>query len=140
MSGVGDELPVTWMIDGFHTDDNLHQPGIMLADMLDQLGLGVAWPRDENRAGVCNRVSDTLKEGLIFRCVPASDGVGPMVDVLGWMVRVQHEPLHIGRVEMEHACFSVIDPDNRMKVVVAHGVLVLSCGLFCVSVFVGPRR
>src|SRR5262245_58459551 len=38
MSGIGDELRVAWMIDGFHTDDKLHQLGIMLADVLDQLG------------------------------------------------------------------------------------------------------
>jgi hypothetical protein len=31
MSGVGDELPVARMIDGFDTDDNPHQLGVMLA-------------------------------------------------------------------------------------------------------------
>jgi hypothetical protein len=29
----------------------------------------------------------------------------------------QHEPFHIGRAEMEHACFMVIDPNDRMKVI-----------------------
>ena len=52
MSSVGDELPVAWMIDGFDSDDNPHQPGIMLADVLDQLGLGIGGPRNENRARV----------------------------------------------------------------------------------------
>ena len=52
MSSVGDELPVAWMIDGFDSDDNLHQPGIMLADVFDQLGLGIGWSRNENRASV----------------------------------------------------------------------------------------
>ena len=47
MSGVGDELPVAWMIDGFDTDDNPHQLGVMLADVLDQLGLGIGWSRNE---------------------------------------------------------------------------------------------
>src|SRR5262245_6542227 len=54
--GVGDELAVAWMIDGLHADDDLHQPGIMLADVLDQLGLGIGRPRNENRAGVCDRL------------------------------------------------------------------------------------
>jgi hypothetical protein len=44
-----------------------------------------------------------------------------MVDVLGWMIRMQHEPFHIGRTEMEHAGFMVIDPDDRMKVMATHG-------------------
>jgi len=46
MSSVGDELPVAWMIDGFDSDDNFHQPGIMLADVLDQLGLGIGGTRN----------------------------------------------------------------------------------------------
>jgi hypothetical protein len=109
-------------LDGFDSDDNPHQPGVMLADVLDQLGLGIGWPRNENRAGVCDRLSDSLKEGVILRGVPAPDGVCPMVDVLGRMIRVQHEPFHIGRAEMEHACFMVIDPNDRMKVMAAHGM------------------
>jgi hypothetical protein len=66
MSGMGDELPVAWMIDGFHADDDLHQPGIMLADVLDKLGLGIGWSRNENCASICNRLSDSLKEGVIL--------------------------------------------------------------------------
>jgi len=120
MSSVGDELPVAWMIDGFDSDDNFHQPGIMLADVLDQLGLGIGGTRNENRARVCNRLSDSLKEGVILRGVPAPDGVCLMVDVLGRMIRVQHEPFYIGRTEMEYACFTVIDPNDRMKVMAAH--------------------
>jgi hypothetical protein len=122
MSGVGDELPVAWMIDGFDTDDNPHQLGVMLADVLDQLGLGIGWPRNENRASVCDRLSDSLKEGVILRGVPAPDGVCLMVDVLGRMIRVQHEPFHIGRAEMEHACLMVIDPNDRMKMMAVHGM------------------
>jgi len=122
MSGIGDELPVAWMIDGFHTDDNLHQPGVMLADMLDQLGLGIGWSRNENRASSCNRLSDSLKEGVIPRGVPAPDGVCLVVDVPGWVIRVQNEPFHIGRAEMEHARFMVIDPDDGMKVMAVHGM------------------
>jgi hypothetical protein len=45
-----------------------------------------------------------------------------MVDVLGWTIRMQHEPFHIGRTEMEHAGFMVIDPDDRMKVMATHGI------------------
>jgi hypothetical protein len=45
-----------------------------------------------------------------------------MVDVLGRMTRVQHEPLHIGRAEMEHACLMVIDPNDRMKMMAVHGM------------------
>src|SRR5258705_13897789 len=74
-SCVGAELPVAWMIDRFHSDDFLHQAGIMLADVFHQLGLGVGWSRHKNRTGVRNRLSDCLKEGVILRGMPAADGV-----------------------------------------------------------------
>ena len=128
MSGMGDELPVAWMIDGFHANDNLHQPGIMLADVLDQLGLGIGWTRNENCASICNRLSDSLKEGVILRGVPTPDGVCLMVDVLGRMIRAQHESLHFGRAEMEHACFMMIDPNDRMKVMTVHGWVLSATG------------
>jgi hypothetical protein len=122
MSGVGDELRVAWMIDGFHTDDNLHQPGIMLADVLNQLGFGIGRARNENCAGVRDRLSDSLKKGVILRGVPTPDGVCLVMDVLGRTIRVQHEPFHISRAEMEHACLMVIDPNDRMKVMAVHGI------------------
>ena len=92
----------------------------MLADVLDQLGLGIGWPGNENRAGVCDRLRDSLKEGVVLGGVPAPYGVCLMLDVLGGMIRMQHEPFHIGRTEMEHAGFMVIDPDHRMKVMAIH--------------------
>ena len=65
--------------------------------------------------------SDSLKEGVILRGVPAPDGVCLMVDVPGRMIRVQNKPFHIDRAEMEHPCFMVIDPNDRMKVMAVHG-------------------
>jgi hypothetical protein len=122
MSGVGDKLPVAWMIDGFDSDDDPHQLGIMLADVLDRLGFGIGRPGNENRAGVRDRLSDRLKKGVILRGVPTPDGVCLVVDVLGRTIRVQHEPFHISRAEMEHACLMVIDPNDRMKVMAVHGI------------------
>ena len=93
----------------------------MLADVFDQFGRGIGRSRNENRAGVCDRLRHSLKEGVILRGMPAPDGVCFMVDVLGRMIGVQHESFHIGRAEMEHACFMVIDPNDRMKVMATHG-------------------
>jgi hypothetical protein len=45
-----------------------------------------------------------------------------MVDVFGRTIRMQHESFHIGRTEMKHAGFMVIDPDDRMKVMATHGM------------------
>jgi hypothetical protein len=48
-----------------------------------------------------------------------------MVDVLGRMIGMQNEPVHISRAEMEYACLMVIDPNDRMKVLAAHGRVLL---------------
>jgi hypothetical protein len=117
---MGDELPIARMIHSLHTDDLLHQGRIMLADVLDHLGFRIGWSRNENCAGVCNRLGDCLKEGVILRGMPAPDRVCLVVDVFGRVIRVQHEPFHVGWAEMEYACLMMIDPDSRMKVMIGH--------------------
>lgn len=89
---------------------------------LDQLGLGIGWPHNENRAGVGNRFRYCLKEGVILRGVTAPDGACLMVDVPGQMIRVQREPFDVRRAEMEYPCFMVIDSNNRMIVRGYHGM------------------
>src|SRR5580704_187073 len=51
----------------------------------------------------------------------AADGVSLVVDVSGRMIRVQHQLLDIGRAEMKHARFMVVDPHDGVKVMAAHG-------------------
>ena len=63
------------MIDRFHADDLLHQPRLMLVDVLHQLGLGVCRARDQDRARAFDRLDDAMKKVLILRGVPAADGV-----------------------------------------------------------------
>jgi hypothetical protein len=55
MPGVGDELLVAWMIDGLDAGNNLHQPGRVLIDLLDQHVFGIARAGDQNGAGVRDR-------------------------------------------------------------------------------------
>ena len=38
-SGISDELRVAWMIDSFHSDDDVHQLGIVVVNVFDQFGL-----------------------------------------------------------------------------------------------------
>jgi hypothetical protein len=63
---------------------------------------------------------------VIFRRVPAPDGVGLVVDVPGRTIRVQNELFDVRRAEMEHARFMVIDPNDGMKVMLAHGNVLFS--------------
>src|ERR1700730_10395560 len=82
----------------------------MYANMLDQLRLCVGRSGDENCTGVGNRFRDGVKIVVIRRGVPAADRVCLVMDMPGRMVRVQNEPFDIFRIEMEHTCFTVINP------------------------------
>jgi hypothetical protein len=53
-SWILDELSVAWMIDGFHSDDDFHQLGIVVVNVLDQFGLCIGGSRDKHRTGVYN--------------------------------------------------------------------------------------
>ena len=69
-SGISDELRVAGMIDGFHSDDDVHQFGIVGVNVLDQFGLCIGWSRDENGTGVCNRFSGGVQVVVIRRACP----------------------------------------------------------------------
>jgi hypothetical protein len=120
MSGVSDELRVAWMIDRLDADDLVHQLRIVLADVLDELGLGIGRTSYQNRAGVGNRLRHRLQKRMIFGGMAAADGIGLVVDVPGRMIRVQYQLVDVGWAEMENAAFMVIDPDDGMKVMSVH--------------------
>src|SRR5580704_2512775 len=106
------ELGVARVIDAFHPDDLLRQLRIVLADMFDQRGLGVGRAGDEDRARIRDRLRDRVQKGVVFGGVPAADRIDLVMNVFGGIVRVQHELLDIGRAEMEHPRFAMIDPDD----------------------------
>ncbi|HLN08562.1 MAG TPA: hypothetical protein VK281_06355 [Xanthobacteraceae bacterium] len=120
--GIRDKLGVARMIDGLHADDGFHQPGSVVVDVFDQLGLRVCRPGDENRSGVGDRLGDRLQIVVICRRVPAPDRVCLVVNVPARMVRVHDQAFDVGRADMEYARLTVIDPDDRMIVVPAVNV------------------
>ena len=52
--GIGDELRVAWMIDRFHSDDDVDQFWIVVVNVFDQFGLCIGWSGNENSTRVCN--------------------------------------------------------------------------------------
>ena len=53
---------------------------------------------------------------LILRGMPAADGIGFVMDVLGWVVWMQHQSVNVREAEMKYTSFLVIDPDYGVKV------------------------
>ena len=121
-SGISDELRIAWMIHRFHSGDDVHQLWIVAVNVFDQLGFCIGWSCDEDGAGVRNRFGGFLKKIVILRSVPASDRIGFVMDVLGRIFRVQNKSLDVGRADMEHPRFMVIDPNDGVIVMLAHRV------------------
>ena len=117
---MSDELRVAWMIDGFDTDDDLHQLWMVGVNVFDQLGLGISWSGDQHRAGVCDRLGDRFEEILILGGMSGADRIRLVVDVPGRIVGPHHQPVDVGRAEMEHTRFVVIDPNDGVKVMGRH--------------------
>ena len=108
------------MIDRFHSDDDVHQLGIVVVNVLNQFGLCIGWSRNEDRTGICDCFGSSVKVVVTLCGVPAPDGLGLMMDVSGRMIRMQNEFFDVCRAEMECARFMVIDPDDSMIVMLAH--------------------
>lgn len=110
-------------------------------DMLDQLGLGVGGAGNQKCARSCYRFHDGLKVVLIILRMSTPDRVGFMVDMLGWMVWMQHRSIDIRRAQMENSGFAVIDPNDGMIMRTVHRVDLchwrLNGGLDC-GAFAGP--
>ena len=70
LARVRHELRVARMIDAFHADDLLCQLRIVLADMLDELGLGVGRAGDQDRARIRDRLGDRLQKRMISAPCP----------------------------------------------------------------------
>ena len=54
VSRVAAGRPCRAQEDSFHSDDDIHQLGIVVVNVLDQFGLCIGWSRNENRTGVGN--------------------------------------------------------------------------------------
>jgi hypothetical protein len=106
------------MINGFHSGDSFHSLWCVLLNMFDQFGLCVGWSGNKHSTGIRNRLCDSLKIAMVFRCMTVSDGVRLMMDVFRRMIWMQDETFDVGWAKMENTGFSVIDPDDSMIVIV----------------------
>jgi hypothetical protein len=126
---MSDKLRVAWMVDRFYSGNGFRQLGIMEPNMLGQFFLCIRGSGDENGARVCDRLGDGLEIVMIHRDMPAADGIRLVMDVFGRMIWMQNESLYLSRIEVKHARFAVINPNDRVIVMLCHEM-----GLSCQSV------
>jgi hypothetical protein len=110
----GDQFAISQMIETLNPYDLRHQLRAMAGDMLGQLVFSLGWASNEHRASVGNGLRDLLKVNGVDSRMTAANSVGPMMNMAGGIMRVKHKPFNIGNIEMENACFKMVDPDDRM--------------------------
>jgi len=117
---MSDKLWVAWMVDRFYPGDGFRQLGIMEPNMLGKFLLCIRGAGNENRARVCDRLGDGLEIVMIHRDMPAADGICLVMYVPGRMIRMQNESFYFSRIEVKHTRFAVINPNDRVIVMLCH--------------------
>ena len=111
-----DKLTITRMINRFDRGDSSRQIRTVLFDVLEQIRLCVGRTGDQDHSGIGNRFSHPLEKVVIFSGMPATDAIGFVMQVPGWMIRMDDELVGVRRIEMEHAGFAMIDPNRGVIV------------------------
>jgi hypothetical protein len=52
--------------------------------------------------------------------MPAADAVCLVMNMLGWMIRMQNQSFDVCLAEMKHARFAMIDPDDGVIAMLVH--------------------
>jgi len=108
------------MIDRFDAGNGFDLAGLVLMNVLDQLGLGVGRAGDENGISVGERFGDGVKIVMVRGGVPAANRIRLVMNVFGRMLRMDDEPFDIGPTEMKNARLPMIDPDDDVAMMAGH--------------------
>jgi len=110
-----DELTVARVSYRLHRDNLLYEGGSMATDVFHKLHLLVGRTGHENRARIGNCRRYPLQEGLVFGGIATADALRLVVQVLRGMVRVDHQAVDLGGVEVEDPGLVMIDPYHRVE-------------------------
>ena len=103
------------MIDRFHAGNGFHLARLVLMNVLDQLGLGVGRAGDENGIGVGERFGDGVKILMIRGGMSAADRIGLVMNMPRRHVGMKDDLIEAGKTEMEDPGLQMVDPDDRVK-------------------------
>ena len=117
---IRNKLRVARMIDGFDTDDDVHELRNVVMYVVDQLFFCVRRPRNKSLTRVSDRLGGRLQIVGVGRGMPTADAVCSVVDMPGRMIRAQDEQFNVGCVEMENARLAVINPNDGVKMRFGH--------------------
>jgi len=116
----GHRTAVAEVVGSFDGNDAIADFRVLFAEIFGEFRLGAGRANDKDFAGIADGVHHLRKKFLVKSGMTAADRVGLVMNVLGRMVGMQNQSFDICRIEMEHAGFTMINPDNGMIVRLAH--------------------
>ncbi len=109
-----DQCAISWVIYALDASDFLDESRVVFVNVFHEFSLGICWPCDQHGSGAGYGLCHFVQEALIFRGMATANRIGFVVKVVGRTVRVNDESLDLIAVEVKHARFLMIDPDDRM--------------------------
>lgn len=119
-AGERQNLAVRWMTNGFYTSYFGFEPGGAAVDMAYQGKFFVGRADYEDRSCIVQRVCNVLEEIRILRGVAAADGVRLMMNMANWFSGPDHDLIGFRAIEKEDAGLVVVDPDDRVEMMLRH--------------------
>ena len=115
--GEGDDLAIGWMIKRFDALDLGFERRGVLSDMVYEHGFFIGGSGHENGSGITKRCRYALEISPIFRRVAAADRIRLVMDVSNGVLWADDDFIRFRRIEMEEACFVVINPNDGVKMI-----------------------
>ena len=114
---VGDDLGIAGMVGGFNRDNSTADCRIALANIFCEFDFSAGRSEDQDFSGIADGVQGLFEEFLAFMDMAAADRVGLVMNMPRRHVGMQDDFIEAGKAEVEDPSLQVIDPDDRVKMV-----------------------
>jgi hypothetical protein len=105
------------MVGGFNRDNSTADCRIVLANIFCEFDFIAGRSEDQDFSGIADGVQHLFQEFLAFMDMAAADRVGLVMNMPRRHVGMQDDFIEAGKAEMEDPSLQVIDPDDRVKMV-----------------------
>lgn len=103
------------MVGGFNRDNSAADLRIAFANIFGELDFGAGRSEDQDFTGIADGIQHLFEEFLVFMDVAAADRIGLVMNMPRRHVGMKDDLIEAGKTEIEHPGLQVVDPDNRVK-------------------------
>ena len=112
LAGAGDDLAIRRVVHRLNARDQCHHQGFVFFDMFDEFSFGIGWADNQHIHRWRDGIKAVLKELLVLGRMPATHGIGFMVNLPRRMDRVYDDGLALLSIEMEDPGAVMVNPDD----------------------------